>query len=481
MPSLPDLSQLSHAQKDELIMALFAQVQTLLSNQALLHQRTQGLEARLGLNSRNSSKPPSSDGLRKPAPKSLRVAGQRPSGGQKGHPGNTLRTSESVDAVIEHKGAEVCATCQSTLLHHETIDQRQVFDLPPLRLQVIEHHLMRSYCTCGAVHEGTWPQGVTGAVQYGAGVKALAVHLSQQHLVPLGRVCALMQDAFGVSLSQASVASFNAQAAQALVPTVAAIGQAVKSQAVVHADESGIRVKGKLHWLHCLVSQQLTWLGQHARRGAQAFEALGLLAGVRGTLVHDGLASYKELQCTHALCNAHHLRELVFVHEQERPFDGWAKEMMDLLMQANREVGQHGGSLAKERQRWYEAQWDVLLARADSFNPENTDYLLHAPRRGRHKQSKAFNLIRRLRMHRAEVWRFMTEPGVPFTNNLAEQALRMCKVKQKISGCFRTVDGANTFFTIRSYLQTMTKQKQNLLQCLTSVFNGQPIQPQFVG
>ena len=481
MPSLPDLSQLSHAQKDELIVALFTQAQALLSNDALLHQRIELLEARVGLNSRNSSKPPSSDGLRKPAPKSLRIAGQRPSGGQKGHTGTTLRTSEHVDAVIEHKGAEVCATCQSALVHHEVIQKRQVFDLPPLRLQVIEHHLMRAHCSCGAVHVGAWPQGVTSAVQYGAGVKALAVHLSQQHLVPLARVCALMQDAFGVSLSQASLASFNAQAAQALAPTVAAIGQAVKTQAVVHADESGIRVEGKLHWLHCLVSQQLSWLGQHARRGAQAFEALGLLAGVRGTLVHDGLASYKELQCTHSLCNAHHLRELVFVHEQEHPFDGWAQEMIDLLVRANGEVTGHGTALPTHRQHWYASQWDVLLARAESFNPENTDHLLDAPRRGRHKQSKAFNLIRRLRIHRAEVWRFMTEPGVPFTNNLAEQALRMCKVKQKISGCFRTVQGANTFFTIRSYLQTMTKQKQNLLQCLTSVFNGQPIQPQLVG
>lgn len=485
MPSLPDLSQLSHAQKDELIMTLFAQVQTLLSNQALLHQRTQGLEARLGLNSTNSSKPPSSDGLRKPAPKSLRIAGQRPSGGQKGHPGATLRTSERVDAVIEHKspgaGGDVCTHCQNTLLHHEIIEKRQVFDLPPLRLQVLEHHLMRAHCACGAVHQGAWPEGVSSAVQYGAGVKALAVHLSQQHLVPLARVCALMQDAFGVSLSQASVASFNAQAAQALAPTVEAIGQAVKSQAVVHADESGIRVKGKLHWLHCLVSQQLTWLGQHARRGRQAFAALGLLAGVRGTLVHDGLASYKELECAHALCNAHHLRELVFVHEQERPFDGWAQEMMALLVQASGEVTRHGGPLPEDRQHGYKTQWDVLLARAESFNPENKDHLLHATRRGRHKQSKAYNLIRRLRMHRAEVWRFMSEPGVPFTNNLAEQALRMCKVKQKISGCFRTVEGADTFFTIRSYLQTMTKQKQNLLQCLTSVFNGQPIQPRFAG
>lgn len=192
-----------------------------------------------------------------------------------------------------------------------------------------------------------------------------------------------------------------------------------------------------------------------------------------------GWLVYKELDCTHALCNAHHLRELVFVHEQDKPFDGWAKEMIDLLVQANQEVRQLGAPLAQDRQLWHERQWDSLLARAESFNPENKDYLEHRPKRGRHKQSKAYNLIRRLRLHRADVWRFMTDAGVPFTNNLAEQALRMCKVKQKISGCFRTLDGANTFFTIRSYLATMKKQNVNLLACLTSVFNARPIQPQF--
>ena len=177
---------------------------------------------------------------------------------------------------------------------------------------------MRARCARGAVHEGLWPQGVNAPVQYGASVKAMAVSLSQQQLVPLARVCEVMQDAFGVRLSQASVVGFNRHAARALAGTVAAIGQAVQRAAVVHADESGIRVKGQLHWLHCLVTTGLTWLGQHAKRGAVAFDELGLLAGVRGTLVHDGLASYKELDCAHSLCNAHHLRELEgrAIHQQ---------------------------------------------------------------------------------------------------------------------------------------------------------------------
>jgi transposase len=476
--SLPDLSQLSHAQKDELIVFLWRQVQELTARLEVMGQRMQVLEGRLSLNSSNSSRPPSSDGLGKPAPKSLRRTGQHPNGGQKGHPGSTLRQSPHADVVIEHKCAPICSQCHRMLLGHETVERRQVLELPALKMQVIEHRLMRARCACGVVHEGLWPQGVNAPVQYGASVKAMAVSLSQQQLIPLGRVCEVMQDAFGVRLSQASVVGFNRQAAQALAGTVVAIGQAVQRAPVVHADESGIRVKGKLHWLHCLVTGGLTWLGQHPKRGKVAFDALGLLAGVRGILVHDGLASYKELDCAHSLCNAHHLRELEFVHEQEKPFDGWAKEMMDLLVQANTEVAEHGAPLLQERQRWYAQEWDGLLARAEGFNPEDQERHHRAPRAGRPKQSKAFNLIRRLRVYRADVWRFMTDPGVPFTNNLAEQAIRMCKVKQKISGCFRTLNGARDFFTIRAYLATMKKQNANLLHCLTQTFQGQPTQPQ---
>lgn len=486
MPSLPDLTQLSLAQKDELIRMLWPlqqQVQELMAQVVVMQDHIRQLEGRLALNSKNSSKPPSSDGLSKPAPKSLRQAGLRPPGGQKGHQGNTLRQSAHVDQIIEHKSMPLCAACQSELQHHEVIDKRQVFELPVLRAQVIEHRLMRSICTCGAVHEGAFPEDINAPTQYGPRAKAFAVNLNQYQLMPLQRTCEVMQDAFGLNLSQASVQTFCQQAAQALQPTVAAIGQAVQSAPVVHADESGIRVKGKLHWLHCAVTTTLSWLACHAKRGTDAFEALGLLAGVRGTLVHDGLAGYKNLDCTHSLCNAHHLRELVFVHEQdnEKIWDGWAQEMIDLLLQAKREVAQTGGPLSLGRQAWFEGQWDQLLERGEAFNPEVRPTGAPKGTQGRHKQSKAFNLLRRLRVYRLDVWRFMTDAGVPFTNNLAEQALRMSKVKQKISGGFRTVQGADTFFTIRSYLATMHKQQACLFDCLVSAFKGQPIQPCFAG
>jgi transposase len=487
LSSLPNLNELSHAQKDDLIVGLFAQVQALMAQQTVLMQRMARLEGRLAKNSKNSSKPPSSDGLSKPAPKSQRVPGQNPNGGQKGHNGNTLRQSTQVDETVVHQGTTCCRTCQREMVDHTVVETRQVFELPMLRIRTVAHQQWRSTCSCGAVHLGVWPAHVNAPAQYGASVKAMVVHLNQHHLVPLARTAQLMHDLYGISLSQASIQSFAQDGARILCPTVAAIGQAVQDARVVHADETGIRVKGQLHWLHCAVTDTLTWLAPHAKRGKLAFEGLGLLQGIKGVLVHDGLASYKSLVCTHSLCNAHHIRELVYIHEQENEkiWDPWAQEMIDLLLQALKEVNLAQRPLDESRQAWFEAKWSALLERGETFNPQTqragTSRDVGMGGRGRIKQSKAANLLRRLREHRQEVWRFISDEGVPFTNNLAEQALRMAKVKQKISGCFRTGHGADTFFTIRSYLATMTKQKHNLFECLVSVFNRQTIQPCFAG
>ena len=490
MHSLPDLAQLSHEQKDELIRMLWPlveQVKDLTAQVGTMQARIKELEGRLSLNSRNSSKPPSSDGLGKhnpkPNPKSLRVSGQRPTGGQKGHSGNTLRQSARVDQIIEHPGPgpRHCTACQQALSQFEVIDRRQVFELPVLRPQVIEHRLLRARCTCGEVHVGRWPEGINAPAQYGPRVKALAVHLNQYHLLPCKRSSEVLQDIFGLSVSQASLLAFTAEAAHRLKPTVATIAQAVQSAPVVHADETGIRVQDQLQWLHCAVTPTLSWLGHHDRRASVAFEALGVLPGFKGTLVHDGLAGYRRLDCLHSLCNAHHLRELTFVHEQERAFDPWAQEMIDLLLLAHGEMQHNAGQpLSPDRQAWFHSRWDALLDTGERFNPlQNKPKGAPDGRRGRYRQSKAFNLLSRLRDYRTEVWRFMTDPAIPFTNNLAEQALRMAKVRQKISGCFRTHEGASIFFTIRSYLATMHKQGACLFDCLVSTFAGQPVQPKY--
>jgi transposase len=474
-----------NAQLQEQVQALLAQQKVMLQTHSVhiaqLQQAILELQARLGKNSTNSSKPPSSDGLSKPAPKSLRVPGQRPIGAPKGHQGNTLRQSEAVDDVMEHFGPAQCSACQRVLLEHHVIERRQVLELPVLRARVIEHQRMRSICSCGAVHAGVFPVDITAPVQYGHRLKAVCVNLNQQQFVPLARTSEFMADTFGVAVSETSVLAFTHEAAEVLQPIYRQIGQAVQAAPVVCADETGIRIKSHLQWLHCAVTPSLSHLAHHPKRGMLAMESIGIVPRVVGTLVHDGLRSYKQLDCAHSLCNAHHLRELVYVNDtlNEKAFDDWAAQMMATLVQGKKEVDERGAPLCAQRMRWYEAKWLTLLERGERLNPRQEPDDSFTRKRGQQKQSTQWNLLARLRQYQAEVWRFATQVGVPFTNNLAEQALRMSKVRQKVSGCFRTDEGARTFFAIRSYLQTMRKQRVNLFDCLVSVFESNPIKPDF--
>ncbi len=280
-----DPSPPSYAQLREQNAQLKALVQSLMEQLARQQQQILELQARLGKNSTNSSKPPSSDGLGKPAPKSLRVAGQRPIGAPKGHSGNTLRQSEAADRIIEHFGPAQCSACQRVLRNHHVIERRQVLELPVLRAQVIEHQRMRAICPCGAVHAGVFPVGVTAPVQYGPRLKAVCVNLNQQHLVPLARTCEFLADTFGVAVSETSVLAFTHEAAQVLQPICQQIAQAVQAAPVVCADETGIRIQGKLAWLHCAVTPSLTYLAHHPKRGMLTIQAIGLLSAFKGTPV----------------------------------------------------------------------------------------------------------------------------------------------------------------------------------------------------
>lgn len=471
---LPDLSRLSESAKDDLIRELWAQVQEFEGMKRLissLQAQVEELQGRLALNSRNSSKPPSSDGMNKPAPKSLRQGGQRPTGGQKGHPGSTLKKVAQPDKTVRHEPPSQCQACGQALSEQSVVETRQVFDLPPLRFEVTEHQVLQAQCTCGKVHRGEFPEGVSAPVQYGPQALAAMVHMSQHHMLPAQRTAALMGDFFGLPVSDATVLSAVQQAAERLRPTVQAIGQALIKAAIVHADETGLRVGKALYWMHVLASASLTWLGLHAKRGKEAFDALGLLALFGGTLIHDGWAPYRALMCKHGLCNAHHLRELVYVDEQLK--QGWAKKMIELLVAASREVALAARPLERKRQAHYLRAYRAILVEGRALNPRQPP----SGRRGRTKQSKAANLLARLRSQTADVWRFMTDTGVPFTNNIAEQDVRMPKVKQKVSGCFRSVKGAEAFCTIRSYAATMHKQGANVFHCLALVFQGNTPQP----
>ena len=483
MPNLPDLKQLSHAQKDALIKMLWPlqqQVADLMAQMVVMHNRIKQLDGRLALNSKNSSKPPSSDGLHKPAPKSLRVAGERPTGGQKGHAGSTLSQSTEPDRIVVHDVPDQCQACQREFPFAYVSETRQVFDLPVLRFEVTEHHAMQAICSCGHVHTAQFPAGVNAPVQYGPRAQAAMVHLNLNHAVSVQRTAALMKDFFELPVSQATVIKATQAGADILQPTVQDIGQAIAGAAVAHADESGLRVAQKLHWLHVLATDTLTWMGCHPKRGGEAFESLALLQQFKGVLVHDGWMPYKALECQHALCNQHHLRELVYLLEEQD--QAWAGDMIELLRHANHfdnlncaegKTPSYDGQKYQSEVRDLRALYDAILAQAQAENP----IALATGKRGRPKQSKATNLIGRLRDYSDDVWRFMTQPNVPFTNNLAEQTVRMPKVKQKVSGCFRTLRGAQNYCVIRSYCATLHKQGANIFESLVAAFEGAPHQP----
>lgn len=469
MDELPDLSTLSHEQMGDLTRLLFGMVQK-------LTLRVAELEARLAMNSHNSSKPPSLDGLNKPPPKpkSLRVSGVRKTGGQQGHAGKTLLRSDEPDHVVTHRPPSHCTICQQELPAGKVVESRQVFELPQTRYEVTEYQCVETRCTCGAVFRGKFPQGVDSSVQYGPRALAAVVTLTQHQMLPLQRTAQLMHDLFQLPMSEAVIIKACREASKRLEPTVKLIGEAILKSPVAHADETGFRVAAKLHWIHCFASNHLTWLACHAKRGQEAFKEFRLLSRYRGTLVHDGWASYRELKCQHALCNAHHIRELVYLVEEMQ--QTWAGQMIELLRTACHAKNEAQGKALTVLQttQFRERYEQILSAGERAYPPQPSE-----GKPGRVRQSKATNLLARLRLHADDVWRFATQPEVPFTNNIAELAVRMPKVKQKVSGGLRTLIGAKNFCTIRSYLATMQQQGHSLFLALSQVFQSNVPQPCF--
>lgn len=472
--NIPDLTQLSHADKDALIRQLWP----LPFELAKLVARVSELETRLAKNSRNSSKPPSTEGLSKPAPKSSReVSGLKP-GGQPGHIGTTLKCTATPTEVIIHALPQTCDGCGAALDQVALItlkERRQIFDILPPTHSVTEHRIAQGSCTCGQVHRGEFPAGVVGPVQYGANIKALVVDLTQHQMMAIDRTACLISDLYHLPLSTGTLMNMINEAADVLAPTVERIASGITQAAAAGADETGIRVAGKLHWLHTLATATSTWMGVHARRGREAIEEFNYIPVFKGILGHDGWKPYRHYtQCAHSLCNAHHVRELRAIDESSR--DTWSQQMIDLLYRANDEVNAAPQRrLAQLRIDALRAEYRSILWAGETLNPA----LPSSGQRGRTRQSDATNLLLRLRDYEDDVLRFTFDPNAPFTNNIAEQAIRMCKVKQKVSGCFRTFDGAVAFCTIRSYLATLHKQKFNLYDSLVRALQGNVPQPSF--
>jgi transposase len=470
-----DLAGLSSDEKDALICSLFERVAALeavvLKQQAIIAE----LQARLAADSHNSNKPPSSDGFRKPPkPKSLRQQSGKKSGGQPGHPGSNLTRSDHPDRVVVHAPPKICDACDAFLPEPILAEARQVFDLPEIRYEVTEHRVLQAACRCGKLHRGIFPSDVSAPVQYGSKTLAAVVYLTNHHMMPVQRTAMLVNDLFGLSVSEGTVLAACATAEERLQPMVDAIAASLRTASVAHADETGLNVGGALHLLHVMATPLLTWVAFHKKRGKEAMIALNILPWFVGVLIHDGWESYRVFACAHGLCNAHHLRELIYLFEEMK--QAWAGRMIDLLRAADHEVNQAAERvLDAERRLWYRAAYDAILDEGERDHPR----VEPSGRRGRTKQSKATNLLGRLREHADDVWRFASDPDVPFTNNLAEQTVRMPKVKQKISGGFRTAQGAKTFCVIRSYLATMHKQGANLFDALSSAFEGRVPQPRF--
>lgn len=426
------------------------------------------LEAQLAQNSRNSSKSPSSDGYTKPAPKSLRKSSGKKPGGQAGHDGVTLERTASPDHVFEHHPTGHCLACNAPLSSGTLACTRQVFDLPPAKLEVTEHRVFQTTCTCGKVHQGQFPEAVKQPTQYGPHIKALAVYLTHHQMMPLARTSALLESLYGATMSEGTILAAVKESVKASLPMAKEIQDALHASAVIHADETGMRCAGKGHWAHVAATHCLTWIRPHIKR-AKGICDIGILTHYKGICVHDCLKEYFTFGYTNALCVAHIVRELVFIHEQMN--QQWAHQMERLLWAAWRDVDRNDGLLPEPLLLRYQNRYDKIIRKGCIQNPDP----LPSNKRGHRKRSKAGNLLLRLEKHKDAIWRFATVREVPFSNNVAEQAVRMPKVKQKISGCFRTYAGLEDFCHLRSCLSTMAKQGINPLHGLTRLLSGLPV------
>ena len=462
---------------EELIALVAAQAAEI----AALKARIAELERRLGLNSTNSGKPPSSDGLKKPPrTRSLREPSDKPPGGQHRHKGETLRQVAEPDRIVEHFPTS-CTACGAKVTPAMSSGHcvRQVFDLPePRPLVVTEHRAHDCVCErCGAHSRAAFPKAVNAPVQYGSTITAFVLYLLHYQLLPEDRLAELMADLFGVNLAAATIARMSRTGAARLQDFVAAVRDLVTAAAVKHLDETGFRIAATTQWLHVACTALLTFYRVAAKRGS-------LLANVTGIVVHDHWKPYYTLpNVRHALCNAHHLRELRALIDLDN--EDWARKMQVLLRRAahavnlarEREVGGKPRVLDKRLIARFERRYDAIVAEGLGFHEAQAP-LQSRPRappaaerkgrkRGRKPRRTGHNLLLRLAGRKPDVLRFLNDPNVPFTNNQAERDLRMMKVKQKISGGFRSLEGAMDFAVIRSFISTAKKQGWNVIQALT--------------
>jgi transposase len=437
-----------------------------------LRARVEELEAQLRMNSRNSSKPPSSDGLAKPAPKSLRTKSGRKPGGQPGHDGRTLRQREDPDVVVRHEPSrcEGCGRdCRTGM--EIGVERRQVFDLPPVAVHVTEHQLVTRRCPCGTDTTATAPDRVTSPVQYGPRILAIIVYLYVGQFLSKKRTAQALADLFGVPISDGTVAAATTRAAIDLEQFRDAARQEIINAPVVHFDETGLRVAGTLHWLHSASTATFALLHVHPRRGRMAMNEHAILPEFTGFAVHDAWAPYDSYTAaTHILCNAHALRELQAVIDTATGDTWcWAQQVTDslLTLKGLAETAHAAGTVinpAALTEHTRRIQHATMIAA--------NDHTHQGPLANKHRA-----LARRIRGRHANYLAFTTNPDAPWDNNAAEREIRMVKIRQKVSGGLRTLAGAQQFAAIRSYTATTQKHGLNLYDALTQLAEGKPWLP----
>ena len=432
-----------------------------------LHKHIKNLEEKLSKyenpkNSGNSSIPPSQDPNRKT--KSLRKKSNKNVGGQKGHKGSKLLKVENPDKIVLHDITE-CECCKSQLPKEGVIKSRQIFDIPKIKIEVTEHQIITKVCkNCGKKNKTNFPKGLVQEAQYGNNVKAFAVYLQNYHMLPFKRCSELIDDLTGHKISEGSLANFQVKSYKNLEDYEVSVKKILLKSSVLHADETGVRLNGKLHWMHVLSNEFLSYFGYHQKRGKEAINDFNIIPLYNGNLVHDRFASYFSYTCQHSLCNAHILRELQYLWESKEL--KWTRNLSNLLVGIHYKIKQGKIYSTKQYERTVKEFEKLILPTIQNYDKVYT-------------KTKEEKLAFALEKHKHLFLKFIKEKEVPFDNNQAERDLRMIKVKQKISGCFREPNYADYFARIRGYITTLKKNKQNVLVNIQKSFDGNPFLPEF--
>jgi len=449
-----------------LLQELISRISALESENARLRSENSELKSRLSQDSRNSHKPPSSDGLRRRNKiKNNRVSSGRTRGGQKGHKGKTLKQVTNPDKkVVRH--VDICPNCSNNLKENpvESTKRRQVFDIPPINIEVTEYELEVKTCPdCGEKVTGNCPEA-SAPVQYGNRVQSLAAYLLNYQLLPFERMQEFSNDILGINLSDGFLTRVNSLYYEHLHDFEVWVKDQLKEGDIIHNDETGLRCCGKTQWVHVTSNKNLTHYFFHPKRGKAAIDANDILTNFNGVSVHDRWASYEKYDCSHAYCNAHLLRDLKFLSEEMDK--KWASQMIQLLLDGKKiseNIFHNQSDLIKEIEERYKKIIELGIATEPPPIPTQ--------KRGRKPKSKSLRLLEVFRDKKSNILKFLYDPNVPFDNNLAERDLRMIKLKQKISGCFRTQLGAERFCRIRSFISTAKKQNLNIIDAISAIFN----------